>query len=53
MGKELKVGDDVVYIYNTKSSSCFSKSKIARFTEKCIFMEDGSRKYGDKILKID
>lgn len=52
VGNELNVGNDVVYLFHSKTSSCFVKSKIERFTDKCVFMADGKRKEPDKIIKI-
>lgn len=52
VGNKLSVGNDIVYLVHTKTSSCFVKSKIERFTDKCIFMTDGRRKESDKVIKI-
>lgn len=52
VGNELNIGDDVVYLFHSKTSSCFVKSKIERFTNKCIFMIDGTRKEPNKVVKI-
>lgn len=52
VGNKLSVGDDIVYLVHEKTSSYFVKSKIERFTDKCIFMTDGRRKEPDKVIKI-
>lgn len=53
IGNELNVGDNVVYIFRGTTSSYFIKSKIERFTKKCVYMIDGSRKAPDKVIKIN
>lgn len=53
LGNELNIGDAVVYIQHSKSSSCYEKSNIVRFTEKCIVMENGKRKAADKVVKAN
>lgn len=52
VGNELSVGDDVVYLFHSKTSSHFVKSKIERFTDKCVFMVDGRRKEPNKVIKV-
>lgn len=51
-GKELKVGDDVVYLKQTTSSSHLVKGRISRFTNKFVFMADGARKEPNKVVKV-
>ena len=52
VGNKLSIRDDVVYLMHNKTSSHFVKSKIERFTDKCIFMTDGRRKEPNKVIKI-
>jgi len=52
VGNELSIGDDVAYILHSRTSSHFIKSKIERFTNKCVFMIDGKRKEPNKVIKI-
>ena len=51
VGNKLSIRD-VVYLMHNKTSSHFVKSKIERFTDKCIFMTDGRRKEPNKVIKI-
>lgn len=52
VGNKLNVGDDVVYLSHSRTSSHFVKSKVERFTNKCVFMIDGKRKEPDKVIKV-
>ena len=52
VGNELSIGDDVVYLLHSKTSSHFVESKVERFTDKCVFMVDGKRKELNKVIKI-
>lgn len=53
LGNELNPGDDVVYVFFCRTSSCLIKSKVDRITNKCVVMKDGTRKEPSKVVKIN
>ena len=58
LGKELNVGDNVIYLYHSKTSSHYSKRKVLGFGNKKIKINDGSVNgyvcvYPDKLVKYE
>lgn len=50
-GKEVHVGDEVVYLMHFKTSSDFKTGVVEKVTEKCAFI-NGKRKEGHKIINL-
>jgi hypothetical protein len=51
LGRELHVGDKVVYLFHVKSSSHYVKTKITGFTPKKVYIDSGKCVEPHKLIK--
>ena len=53
LGKELKLGDSVVYLSHSRTSSRYIKTKVCGFTHQKVYLEWGSCVYPDKLIRYE
>lgn len=53
LGKRLKLGDSVVYLSHSKTSSCFRKCKVTGFTPKKVYIDTGKCVEPHKLIKYE